>query len=535
MRTLYYGGNIVTMESSNDMPEAVLVEDGIITKVGSIEILESEIGADVKKVDLQGKCLMHSFIDGHGHIAMNGFMSSFAELSECRNFDDIVDTLKRYIVKNKVSSRGIVMATGYDHNFLKENDHPVAEVLDQASAQIPIVALHTSGHLACVNNRALQLMKITEETQDPDGGRFGRLVGTNVPNGYMEEAAMMKSLGKLVTRIRLNPFKMMDNMQKVYVENGVTTVQDGATNKLFLLLLKLADKWNKLQVDVVAYLVLDDKAKALLDKNEKYKNKYHKHLKIGGYKLILDGSPQGRSAWMTEPYLQGEEGYCAYGTMKDEDVKRYALQAVNEGQQVLTHCNGDAAGDQWIRAYEYALTHSKNEDKEDLRPVMIHCQTARRDQLEKMAQLHMIASIFVGHVYYWGDVHVKNFGEKRGDYISPARDAMDLGVSVNFHQDTPVTKPNMMHTVWCAVNRVSRGGATIGKEQAVTVYEALEAVTINAAYQYGEEASKGSIRVGKRADLVILDKNPLQVPEVEIKDIQVLETIKDGVTIYKKS
>lgn len=534
MEILYFGGSIITMEAITDMPEAILVEDGIITKVGKMETIESELTRDVEKIDLQGNCLMPSFIDGHGHIAMNGFMSCFADLSGCSNYSDIVEALKQYIIENKISKRGIVMATGYDHNFLDENDHPIAEILDRASEQIPIVALHTSGHLACVNNRALQLMKITSATQDPEGGKFGRIVGTNVPNGYMEEAAMMKSLGKLVTRIRINPFKMMNNMQKTYIENGVTTVQDGATNKLFLMLLKLANKRKKLQVDVVSYLILDDKAKALLSKNEKYQNKYHKHLKIGGYKLILDGSPQGRSAWMTEPYLQGEENYCAYGTMKDEDVKRFALQAVNEGQQVLVHCNGDAAGDQWISAYEYALENSLNKEKADLRPVMIHCQTARRDQLQKMEKLHMIASIFVGHVYYWGDIHMKNFGEKRGHYISPARDAMDLGVCVNFHQDTPVTKPNMLHTVWCAVNRVSRNGAVIGEAQAVTVYEALKAVTINAAYQYREEESKGSIRVGKRADIVILDRNPLLVPVMELKDIQVLETIKGGQSIYKK-
>ncbi|MFI3214113.1 MAG: amidohydrolase [Eubacteriales bacterium] len=532
MQTLYYGGSIITMESITDHPEAVLVEDGIIKKVGSFDALASGLPLDVIKVDLQGRCLMPSFIDGHGHLALNGLMSNFADLSGCTSHEEIVEVLKRFMVDEKISSRGIVMATGYDHNFLAEGEHPVAEVLDLVSETIPVVALHTSGHLACANSRALVLMKITDQTKDPDGGRFGRIAGTNTPNGYMEEAAMMKSLGKLALRMRVHPFKMMKKMQETYVEHGVTTVQDGATNKMFLMLLKMADKLHKLQVDVVAYLILDDKVKGVLEKNTKYKNKYHKHLKIGGYKLILDGSPQGRSAWMTKPYLQGDEDYCGYGIMKDEDVNRLTLQAVDEGQQVLTHCNGDAAGDQWIRAYQYALEHSTHAQKDELRPVMIHCQTARKDQLEQMAQLRMIASIFVGHVYYWGDIHMQNFGETRGQYISPVRDALDLGICVNFHQDTPVTKPNMMHTVWCAVNRMSRNGATIGKSQAVKVYEALQAITTAPAYQYREEDSKGSICVGKRADLVILDKNPLQVPVMEIKDIRVLETIKDGERIF---
>ena len=205
--------------------------------------------------------------------------------------------------------------------------------------------------------------------------------------------------------------------------------------------------------------------------------------------------------------------------------------AVEEEQQLLVHCNGDAASEQFLRLYEKISNETGN--IRELRPVMIHCQTVRNDQLDRMAKLGMIASIFVGHVWYWGDIHRKNFGAVRGDHISPVKDALDRGVVVNFHQDTPVTKPNMMHSVWCAVNRLSRGGAVIGNEQKISVYEALKAVTIQAAYEYFEEASKGSIEVGKRADLVILDQSPLETDPMLIRDIQVMATIKDGKVIYQ--
>ena len=127
---------------------------------------------------------------------------------------------------------------------------------------------------------------------------------------------------------------------------------------------------------------------------------------------------------------------------------------------------------------------------------------------------------------------MKNFGSRRGNHISPVKDAIERGVKVNFHQDTPVTRPDMLHSVWCAVNRISRNGNKIGEDQAVSVYEALKAVTINGAYQYFEENEKGSISEGKRADLVILDRSPLEVASMEIKDIKVVETIKDGKTIF---
>lgn len=198
----------------------------------------------------------------------------------------------------------------------------------------------------------------------------------------------------------------------------------------------------------------------------------------------------------------------------------------------MAHCNGDAASEQFIQACEKCF--GANDTGKKIRPVMIHCQTVRDDQLDRMSRLNMIASFFVGHVWYWGDNHVKNFGKKRGNHISPVRSALDKGVAVNFHQDTPVTKPDMLHTVLCAVNRSSRGGTVIGSAQAIDVYEALRAVTINAAFQYFEEDSKGSIAEGKRADLVILDCPPLETDKLLIKDISVLATIKDGEIIYRK-
>ncbi|MYL61108.1 amidohydrolase family protein, partial [Virgibacillus halodenitrificans] len=200
--------------------------------------------------------------------------------------------------------------------------------------------------------------------------------------------------------------------------------------------------------------------------------------------------------------------------------------------QLLTHSNGDAASDQLLQNYEAALEESDNPNKANLRPVMIHCQTVRNDQLDKMAELAMIPSIFIPHTYYWGDVHLKNLGHERGSRISPAKSAFDRGLVVNFHQDPPVVQPDMLETIWCAVNRITRKGVHIGPEECVSVYDAIRAVTINAAYAYFEEDQKGSIKEGKLADFVVLDQNPFKVDPIKIKDLQVLETIKEGESIY---
>lgn len=536
MERIFYNGKILTMtgkDCADDLrnaPEAVLIRDGVIAAVGLMRDIMQMAGDKAQKTDLNGKCLMPSFIDAHSHMLMNGQMSLFADLSDCQSFEEIIGTLNHYREQNKLSPDDVLIGFGYDHNFLKEEAHPDKRVLDQVSADIPVFILHISGHFACANSAALALARITGVTPDPDGGMIGRLPGGSEPSGYVEETAMQPLQLAVMPRVKTDYTQMLQNMQEIYIKNGITTVQDGATTENDLqTLVKLASS-GQLKIDVVSYLLMSSGGKDLMEQyGAKYAH-YYDRLKIGGYKLILDGSPQGRSAWMSKPYIGGTTGYCGYPWLTERAVHDYLSTAIAEKKQLLAHCNGDAASGQFISAYAKAL--DENDCKEDLRPVMIHCQTVRDDQLERMAALSMIASIFVGHVWYWGDVHVKNFGPERGNRISPVKSALDRGVVVNFHQDTPVTKPDMLHSVWCAVNRISRTGNIIGEEQAIDVYDALRAVTINAAYQYFEEDTKGSLETGKRADLIILDRSPLDVEPMNIRDIKVLETIKDGESIF---
>ncbi|MFD1065633.1 amidohydrolase [Oceanobacillus locisalsi] len=528
---LYYGGDIITMTGENDVAEAILVEDGLIKKQGRLAEVKQDASHDAENIDLQGRTLMPAFIDPHGHISMVGQFSLMADLSECDHFEDIIQTLTEYMQKKQLREGDVVVGCGYDHNFLAENKHPNKEVLNQVSTEHPIFILHASGHLGCANDAALQAAGIDAETEDPEGGTIGRVEGSTEPDGYLEENAMMGLQRTLLQGQEKDYTQLIELAQDVYIKNGMTTVQDGASSKEIIDLFKGLAKQQKLKIDVVAYPVFDAEPKKQMDENQEYAKKYNDRFKIGGYKMFLDGSPQGKTAWLTEPY-EGEESYRGYPWHQDEQVKQYTDAAIRDGVQLLTHCNGDAASDQLLRNYQASLEESDRPDKDQLRPVMIHCQTARYDQLDKMAALSMIPSIFVAHTYYWGDVHLKNLGEERGRRISPARSAYDRGLCVNFHQDAPIVKPDMLHTIWCAVNRQTRNGVHIGPEECVSVYEALKAVTINAAYQYFEEDTKGSLEEGKIADLVILDENPLKTDKTAIKNIQVLETVKEGKTIY---
>lgn len=534
---VYYNGPIVTME--DEMPQAeVLVEDkGRIVYVGDKAC--ARVPDDAEWIDLAGHTLMPAFIDGHGHFSNTALFAKTCQLLGTGSYDEIVDALKDYLAAHPDAK--VVMGSGYDHNFLKEGQHITRDVLDRVSTEIPVVALHTSGHMGVVNSKMLELAGLTKDSPEIPGGVISR-DENGEPNGILEETAMHGALAPLMALMGpADPQSMAQGIidaQKTYIENGVLTVQEGAAGVGDVKLTRSVAQTGALKVDVVSYpcLTMGEGAEAvqkLVHDNIDCVNNYIDHYKIGGYKIVADGSPQCRTAWLSEPYTDDPE-YRGYPWITDEQMQAYVDIAVDDDLQVLTHCNGDATGDQFLAAYEKAMArYPQSDPRHRRRPVMIHCQTARDDQLDRMAKLDMIASIFVAHVNYWGDVHLKNLGPVRGPHVSPVKAAMDRGIVVNFHTDTPVTPPLMMHTIWTAVNRVTRNGIVLGADQRVSVMDALKAITINAAYSYFEEDEKGSLKAGKKADLVILDQNPLTVDPMTIKDIRVLSSIKEGEVLYQ--
>ena len=527
--TLFYGGTILPMTGETNRLEALLVRGGRIAFAGALDEARALAGPETEEVDLAGRALMPSFIDPHGHLPLVAQFAAFADLSGCTNFAQIAATLTAYREAKGLGPEDVLMGVNYDNNFLDEQAHPDKRLLDQVSTEIPIFIFHTSSHMGCCNSRLLELVGYTADTPDPQGGRIGRLSGSREPSGYLEEAsAFGPAIMQLFSRVKVDMPAQLAAAQQEYLSRGVTTVQDGASNPETVGMLASFAAAGALLVDVVSYPMAEPEIAEKLRPFAAHLGQYSGHLKVGGLKTVLDGSPQGRTAWLSRPYEGGED--CAYGYLKDDALLAICRQAVEGGWQLLAHCNGDAASEQFLNQYEAAL--AEHPERRDLRPVMIHCQTVRDDQLDRMAQIGMIPSIFVGHTWYWGDVHLKNLGPERGARISPVRSALERGLIYNFHQDPPVTKPDMLHSVWCAVNRTTRTGQPIGPEQAIGVYDALRAVTVNAAYEYFEEDRKGTLEVGKLADLVVLDADPLAVELDAIRDIRVLATYKEGVCRY---
>ena len=526
MKKIYFNADVLTMDENLPSGEAVVVEDGKITFVGSNdEAMAHKEGAEL--IDLEGKALLPAFIDPHSHFSGLAFGTLNCSLEGSKSFEEIKTRILTFIKERNVQKGAWVVANNYDHNILAEKAHPTAKFIDEFAAEYPVVLQHKSGHMGVFNTLALENLGVTVDTPCREGGLIAK--DENGLTGYMEEADYIEYVKAKPMPSPQEIFGGFIYAQKVYASYGIATAQEGLLVKELAGLYQGLQMQNMLKMDIVGYVDCNNK-EALVEQFNGCINKYKNHLKIGGIKLLLDGSPQGRTAWMKTPYV-GETEYCGYPAMKDEVMLDHFKYAMENKLQVLAHCNGDAACEQYIHAVE--KTHETHPVIDDMRTVMIHAQLLQKGHVPAVKAAHIIPSFFVAHVYHWGDIHIQNFGKERADQISPVKTAIENGVPYTFHQDSPIIMPDMIETLWVATNRVTKEGVELGTDECISTYEALKGITINAAYQYFEEDIKGSITTGKLADLVVLDKNPMKVAAADLRDVHVLETIKEGETIFK--
>jgi len=538
--TMYYGGDIITMEGdSAAYAEALVVKDGKIAFVGSKDEAMKAAGNDHNMFDLKGQTLVPGFIDGHAHFHGFGAQAVTANLlatpdGNCNSIPDLIQILKDWYAKNGTDkTQGWILGLGFDDAVLKEHRFPSKEDLDQVSKEVPICLVHISGHFAAMNSKGLEMSKITAASKNPAGGVIRRMPGSQEPNGVLEELAAIPVFFKLLapTDPALSEY-YMEKAQEMAVSYGYTTAQEGRAMTNHDQMSAFAEK-GKFKIDVVSYVDYMFPQYMHTKWNSK---EYVNHYRIGGFKVTLDGSPQGRTAWRTIPYLlppDGQKkGYKGYPAIPDDaKVKTIYDSAFSNNWQILTHANGDAAIDQMIRCMTPAALKYGNNDR---RSVLIHGQFVRQDQLDSLKKLGIIASLFPMHTFYWGDWYKQIIGPDMAPKISPIKSALNKGLHVTSHTDAPVAFPNLMMILHTTVNRVTRSGTILGPEERLTPYEALKSITIWGAYQHFEEGRKGSLVAGKLADLVVLDHNPLKVDPMTLKDIKVMQTIKEGNTVFER-
>jgi predicted amidohydrolase YtcJ len=531
-----YLGTIVTVDSVGRIAEAVAVKDGRILLVGDEGDVFEHRGRETEVVDLGGAVLLPGFIDPHSHIASHGIaITGWANVSlppvgSVESIPDIVTKLEELKQASGAAPGDWLVAYGYDKDGLAEGREVTRDDLDPPFPDNPVLMIHVSSHGAVLNSKAFEMVGISAKTPTPPGGIIARKPGSREPAGLLMEMPFFMAVQQLPQPSVDQKLAALAPAQQNYAANGYTTVQDGATSAEDLALLERAADEGRLYLDVVALPNWQAFPALLKTPGVQWGGPYRGHLKLGGVKTVIDGSPQGRTAFFIEPMLVrgpgGQKNWRGEPILSQADVDEIFRQANAHGVQTYTHANADAAIDMFLSAWESIGA------PEGRRPVVIHSQFVRPEQLAAYARIGAVPSFFTNHAFFWGDVHVENLGEPRAFFLSPLRSASERGIRFTNHSDFAVTPLDPMFMLWTATERVSRSGVVIGPEERVSIAEALRALTIDAAYQYFEEETKGSIEAGKLADFVILDRNPLDAPGDELRDIRVLETIKEGETVW---
>lgn len=538
---VYFGGQVVTIDDQNPTAEAVAIKNGKILFVGQKDDALKLAGTDTKLIDLQGRALLPGFVDGHGHCFGTGLQAASANLLAPPDYTitdipGIIAELKKFAQTDTAKKYGIILGFGYDDAQLKERRHPNRHELDTVSKDVPVYIIHQSSHLGAGNTKALELAGITAETANPVGGVIRREQDGKTPDGVLEETIHYAALMKVMPAMGESEFDGLAQAgMKLYAANGYTMAQEGRSVPLVdKCWMRLADK-NKMLIDVVSYPdISSDESPFGLDGpwySQTMKNGY----RIAGVKISLDGSPQGKTAYLSQPYFVPPHGlssnYRGYASMLEEDANRKIALCYEKGWQFMAHCNGDAASDMMLSAVKDA--RAKYGPGNNRRDVMIHCQTVREDQLDSMKEFGIIPSMFGMHCFYWGDWHRDSvLGAERAERISPARSALRRGMIFSQHHDAPVAMPSAIRILASVVTRRTRSGDILGANQCIGVGDALKSLTLWAAHQHYEEANRGSIEAGKLADFVVLDKNPHNIPVWELENLKVMETIKAGKTIF---
>ena len=535
---IYVNGTVLTMDSDNRIAEAVSVRDGVIDAVGGSEAMLSTATDITKVVDLRGRTLIPGFVDAHGHFPGSGQTVFSVDLNSppIGDVTDIQQLLVRLTDFGLRREGGWLVGHGYDDTLLREKRHPTRDDLDQVSPDRPVAVVHVSGHLAVVNSAALMVLGIDESTPDPEGGVIVRDPASadgRRPNGVLEETAARAVWEHTLDLGVMDGLRMTTQAAKEYLSVGVTTASAGGMPSAVAQLLGFLSGLNQFSQRVALFPLFEEVGDSLLSGERALADFAGARVSVPRVKIIADGSIQGYTGYLSEPYyvpFKGDASYRGYPSVPRDELFRQVAGLYERQIPVAIHCNGDASIDDGLDAIEAAM---EAHPWPDARPLIIHAQMTRKDQIERMAALGVTPSFFSAHTYYWGDRHAGIFmGPDRAANMSPARWALDAGVRFSSHLDTPVTPMLPLQAVWSQVERESTGGVVIGPAQRIGRMPALRAVTIDAAWQVFMDDEIGSIEPGKRADLVVLSENPLTAQDV--RGIKVDRTVIDGATVYAR-
>jgi predicted amidohydrolase YtcJ len=550
--TIYTNGNIITLEEQNPFAQAMLIENGIIKAIGTNEEIINLKSDNIKVVDLNGATILPGFIDSHTHVALSAFLDNMVDLSGFthKTNQDVWNHLRK-TVKTKKAGEWIV-CKGIDPILVEDLVSPNLSFLDEIAPDNPLIMISQSLHTYWVNSKTFEKASITKNAKNPSKSSFyekdslGNLTGL-----IAEQKAFLPILEQMKKEVMTSKI-LINSTTKVlhdYAKNGNTTVVSAGITINDAKPLRLyehlsADKPSFLNQLLATFGKLPKRTqnprhflyirfdKAFLLPKEKKDNDFYNIL---GVKHWYDGSPYTGSMYLEEPYIISDltknglhipEGYSGKPLINHDDLVNFIKEYHTKGWQIAIHTQGDIANRKVLGAFEEA---AKQVDISKKRHRIEHCVLLSEASLDKMKTLNISPSFHINHLYYYGKA-LKNdiIGEKRADKILPVGYAQTKNIIYSIHADQPMFESKPFRLIQTAVERQTKEGDTLGFNQKITVLNGIKAMTINAAWQINMEDKIGSLKKGKYADFVILDKNPLKIPINKLQDIQIVKTFVNG-------
>lgn len=534
--TVFTNGNVLTVDDDFSEVEAIALRGNRILAVGTDGEVRAVAGADAKIVDLEGKTVLPGFIDAHAHVISGSVVDSIMDYVGMARFTTAAEVLDHIAKRAAETPAGEwLVFRNFDPAVQEGPDALTFAELDPISTEHPIFVLNASGHLAYANSKAFEVSGIPNDIENPSGGEFVRDAEGNL-NGFMKNnVAFLQVASHYPGMMEADPVEGLIGLLAKWGAVGLTTVSELSLGALAqspadAQVMAAAAQSGRLKARIRAYPFYTLGTEAW-DEAGIHQGDGDAMARIAGFKLVADGSNQGFTGLQREPYLNSEDRGLAY--MEPDELTAMALERAGKGWHLAIHGNGDAAIDNVLDTCQ-ALVDA-GIDMSRVRPRIEHCSILHDDQIERMQQLGVSASFLIGHVHYWGvAMRDEVFGEEKAQLLDRCRSVEEAGVGFTLHSDFMVTDPNPLHMIEMAVTRRTwkEPDYILAPQETISVESAIRALTSEAAWQLFSDHEVGSLEPGKLADMVILEKDPRDVPPDEIKNISVLETWMDGRRVY---
>ncbi len=551
--TIYINGAIITMDEANPTASTMVVKDGKILAIGTEELLSDDQYSNFDKYDLNGKTVLPGFIDPHTHFALSLSLENMIDLSGFthRTNEEVWDYFEQHLAKMEKGEW--MICRGIDPVLIPEITLPTIDYLDRVAPDNPVFIASQSLHSYWANTAAFELAGIDANTPDIDKENYYEKDANGQLTGLIVEQKAVLPMLELLEKEFFSPELFgatAVNVMKEYARHGNTTIVTTGLSitdeKPMHLIRYLSDKSISL-IGRMLQLTGTFPDRQAFPRHFMYmrhdrphlmptvKTESNDYVDVIGVKHWYDGSPYIGSMYLEEPYLTNEfnqqkldipENHTGNNLIEKEDLKSFIKKHHSEGWQIAIHTQGGKAITDVLDAYDELSTEL---DYSDSRHRLEHCLLMPKDELSRMSRLGMTPSYHINHLYYYGDA-LKEYviGEERANDLLPLGSTLKSGLKLSLHADQPMFASQPLRLIQTAVERKTRLGYDMSQEERIELMDALKAMTIDAAWQIKKEDKLGSLTVGKYADFIVLDKDPLSIPVSELQNIKCLETYVSG-------